>query len=114
MKEDKNISIGTDNGKTVALLAYLTIIGLVVALVMNNKNATSLGRFHIRQSIGITITAILAGLVRFVPMVGNILTSVIGIVILIALIIGILSALKGEEKGLPVVGNLYQKWFTMI
>ena len=93
MKENKNISIGTDKGKTVALLTYLTIIGLVVALVMNNKNATSLGRFHIRQSISITITAIVAGLVRFVPMFGNILASIIGIVILVALILGILSAL---------------------
>lgn len=114
MKENKNISVSTNNGKTVALLAYLTIIGLIAAVVMNNKNATSLGRFHIRQSIGITVTALAAGLLRYVPMVGNIIGSIIGIVILIALILGIVSAVKGEEKELPFVGNLYQKWFSMI
>lgn len=97
-----------------ALLAYLTIIGLIAAIVMNNKNTTPLGKFHIRQSIGITVTAMAVGLLRYVPMVGNILGLVIGIAILAALILGILSAIKGEEKELPFVGNLYQKWFSMI
>ena len=114
MKENKNISVGTDNGKTVALVAYLTIIGLIAAVVMNSKNPTRLGRFHIRQSMGINVTAIALGLLSFVPIVGNILGSIIGLVILIALIVGILTALKGEEKELPFVGNLYQKWFSMI
>lgn len=114
MRENKNISVETNNGKTVAIIAYLTIIGLVVSLVMNSKNATSLGRFHIRQSIGITVTAMVAGIFRFIPMVGNILVSIIGIVILVILILGILSAIQGEEKELPFVGRLYQKWFSMI
>lgn len=114
MKENKNSVIATNNGKTVALVAYLTIIGLVIALVMNNKGATNLGRFHIRQSIGITVTAMVAGILRYIPMVGNILLSIIGVIILIALILGILSAIKGEEKELPFLGKLYQKWFSMI
>lgn len=114
MGENKTMLVDSNNGKTVALVAYLTIIGLVIALVMNNKAATGLGRFHIRQSIGISLTAIVSTVVRFVPGVGNILASVIGIVILVALVLGILSAIKGEEKPLPFVGNLYQKWFSMI
>jgi uncharacterized membrane protein len=114
MKESKNISADTNNGKVVAIIAYVTIIGLVASLVMNSKNATSLGRFHIRQSIGITVTAMVAGILRFIPMVGTILLSVIGIVILVSLILGILGALKGEEKELPFVGHLYQKWFSMV
>ncbi|MGJ1323418.1 hypothetical protein ACR780_12050 [Sphingobacterium faecium] len=114
MKENKNISISTNNGKTVALIAYLTIIGLIAAVIMNNKNATSLGRFHIRQSIGITVTAMAVGLLRYVPLVGNIVGLIIGIVILVALILSILSAVKGEEQELPFIGNLFQKWFSMI
>jgi len=114
MRENKNFSADNNNGKTVAIIAYLTIIGLVAALVMNSKNATNLGRFHIRQSIGITVTALVAGILRFIPMVGNILVSVIGIAILVMLVLGILSAVKGEEKELPFIGHLYQKWFSVI
>ena len=43
----------TDNGKTVAIIAYITLIGWIIALIMNNGNKTALGSFHVRQSLGI-------------------------------------------------------------
>ena len=42
-----------DDGKTVAIIAYITLIGWIIALVMNNGNKTVLGSYHIRQSLGI-------------------------------------------------------------
>lgn len=104
----------TDQGKTVAILSYLTIIGLVVSYVMNNSNPSSLGRFHIRQSIGMTITAIVSGVVAYIPGVGGILSSILGIVVLIAFIIALISAINGKEKELPIVGAYYQKWLSSI
>lgn len=104
----------TNNGKTVAIVSYITIIGLVVALVMNSKSATNLGRFHIRQSIGITVLAIASSVLGFIPLIGNIVFALVGLVILIALILGIVSAVKGEEKELPFLGSYFQKWFNMI
>ncbi len=43
----------SDNGKTVAIIAYITLIGWIIALVMNNGNKTALGSYHVRQSLGI-------------------------------------------------------------
>lgn len=113
---DKNRSIlgEADQGKTVAIVSYLTIIGLLVALLMNKNNPTALGRFHIRQSIGITAAALFLGCVSFIPGVGEILGKVVGIIVLFAVILGILAAVNQQEKGLPVVGPLFQKWFSMI
>ncbi|MCY4779385.1 hypothetical protein ORI89_06970 [Sphingobacterium sp. UT-1RO-CII-1] len=103
-----------DQGKTVAIVSYLTIIGLVAALVMNNSNPTSLGRFHIRQSIGITAAALFLGCVSFIPGIGEILGKVVGIIVLFVVVLGILGAVNKQEKGIPVVGPLFQKWFSMI
>ena len=35
----------SDNGKTVAIIAYITVIGWIIALVMNNKDKTELGSY---------------------------------------------------------------------
>ena len=45
----------TDNGKTIAIIAYITLIGWIIALVMHNNNKTALGAYHIRQMLGIML-----------------------------------------------------------
>jgi uncharacterized membrane protein len=100
----------TDNGKTVAIIAYITLIGWIIALVMNNGNKTALGSFHVRQSLGIICVAVLL----------NILAGIIGIPIiswivwasvLVIWILGLLSAVQGEMKAVPVLGEQFQQWF---
>lgn len=114
MEEIKRNLEDVNQGKTVAIVSYLTILGLVAALIMNHGKPTSIGRFHIRQSIGITVFAMALGLVSFIPIVGGILSSVAGVVVLIAFILGLLAAIQGQEKPTPIVGGLFQKWFSMI
>ncbi len=46
------------DGKNVAIIAHLTLIGWVIALIMNNGNKTELGSFYIRQVLGIIILAL--------------------------------------------------------
>lgn len=114
MNNNRNNVGEINKGKTIAVVAYLTIIGLIAALVMNKSQPTSLGRFHIRQSIGITVLAIALSTLRFVPGIGALLSKIVGAIVLIAIVVGILEALKQEERGLPVVGQFFQKWFAGI
>lgn len=114
MNQSKMNLAEANGGKTVAILAYLTVFGLIAALVMNNNQKTNLGRFHIRQSIGLTIFALLLGVLTFLPVVGKIISPVLGILVLIALVLGILGAINKQEKELPLVGGFFQKWLTMI
>lgn len=101
-------------GKTIAIVSYLTIIGTIIAFIMNKNNPSSLGSFHLRQSIGILVVSILLSILNFVPVVGAIIAQIASILILIALILGIIAAVKEEEKPLPFVGALFQKWFAGI
>jgi len=101
-------------GKAVAILSYLTIIGLIAALVMNSSQPSSLGKFHIRQSIGMTVLGFAIGLLTFIPGIGGIISKIGGVILLLILVLGLLSALRTEEKELPIVGKYFQSWFSMI
>ncbi|WP_312789401.1 hypothetical protein [Sphingobacterium sp.] len=104
----------SNDGKTVAIISYLTIIGLIAALMMNNKEKTALGQFHIRQSIGISVTGLALGLLRFVPGIGGIAISIVGLLLFIAIVLGLMGAFSGAQKPLPFIGEKYQEWFNMI
>lgn len=100
----------SDNGKTVAIISYITLVGWIIALIMNNSNKTEFGSFHIRQSLGIILVAIaLAILNAFIdiPMLG----WIIQIAILVYWILGFIGALQGEKKPVPLLGEQFQEWF---
>lgn len=106
--------------KTVAIVAYLTFVGFVVALILNNgpkKNA--LGQFHLRQALGLWICGI-AGYFFFVILLfafrGNFLGTIFAlagngfsIALLVLAILGLVDAINGRLKPVPVVGEFIQQ-----
>lgn len=108
----------TDDGKTVAIISYLTIIGWVVALMQHNNNKTVLGTFHLRQSIALFVIALALWIVQmffaFIPYIGwliNMLFIPIYISLFVLWLIGFIAALNGQEKTVPVIGDKAQQWF---
>jgi uncharacterized membrane protein len=106
--------------KTIAWVSYLTIIGWIIALVTFNSSPdkSSLARFHLRQSFGImamsfAIYIAFVILLFIVPFIWF-LYPFIGIAILVLFIMGLIAAINGEEKPVPVVGAFFQKTFTFI
>lgn len=102
-----------NEGKTTAIISYITIIGTIVALIMNSSKKNSFASFHIRQMIGLGILSIINSfLLR--PYAGYMVTSIIGIGLLVLWIIGFIGAIQGEEKKIPLLGDLFQDWFKGI
>jgi uncharacterized membrane protein len=101
--------------KTVAILGYLTLIGFVAAIIIHSNKKTQLGAFHLRQALGIFLTWL--GLVAcdfvliFIPILGWLAILALWLSVLIMLVMGLISAVKGEMKPVPVLGPMYQKWF---
>jgi uncharacterized membrane protein len=93
----------TSEDKTVAILSYLTLLGFIVAIVMNSSKKTQLGAFHLRQMLGLFLTSIL--------MIIPLLNILIFICLFVLWVMGIISAVKGEMKPVPILGSMYQKWF---
>ena len=92
------------DGKNVAIIAHITLIGWVIALVMNNSNKSELGSFYIRQMLGLLI---LSFILWFIPVVGWILN----LIVIILWVMSLIGALGGEKKPTPVLGEHFQNWF---
>ncbi len=102
-----------DNGKTVAIISYITLVGWIIALLMNNGNPTPLGSFHIRQSLGIMCAGVLLSIVsQFFGI--WILSTIIGLGILVFWVLGLISAIQGDMKPVPLLGEQFQDWFKGI
>lgn len=112
-----------DPGKTVAILSYCTLIGWIIAIVLNGDkaNKSELGVFHVRQGLGIFVTGfammILSGIFVFIPFIGWLIAIVINlgyIALFIFWILGLIAAINGEKKLAPLVGPVYQNLFSGI
>ncbi|MAY22127.1 MAG: hypothetical protein CMC74_05050 [Flavobacteriaceae bacterium] len=102
-----------DNGKTVAIISYLTIIGWVIAYIMHNNNKTELGAFHLRQMLGLILLGIIVSVLARVIGI-PILIWVLQVVLLVLWILGFVGAVQGEKKLIPGIGAQFQEWFKGI
>lgn len=124
--EQTNNTAQQDQGKTIAILSYITLIGWIVAIVMHGSNKTQLGAYHIRQSLGFMIFSIafmiVFSLLTFAilmaaPLTGivfSLLTWLLYIGIIVLWIIGLINAINGQMKPIPIIGNLSEKMLAGI
>lgn len=100
-----------DKGKNTAIVAYITIIGSVIAIFMNqNENKSEFASFHIRQALGISLTYFLLGYpIGYFD--SWMVSSAFWIFIFILWIYGFIGCLSGEKRVVPIVGEFYQKFF---
>lgn len=104
---ENDVNAVSKDGKNIALIAHLTLIGWIIALVMNNNTKSEFGSFYIRQVLGLGLTGLV---LSFIPILGWIVS--LGIFVL--WIMSLISALNGEKKLAPVLGAYYQDWFKSL
>lgn len=102
------------DAKTKAIVAHITLIGWVIALVMNNSNKEELTSFYIRQMLGLMIIGLASVIVGKVPIIGGIISMVISIGSIILWILSLIGAASGEERPLPIVGEYFQNMFSSL
>jgi len=98
--------------RTVAILSYVTLIGFIAAIVIHQNRKTELGAFHLRQMLGLVVTGLVGGVCAVVPILGWIVWFLVIIGVFVLWIIGLLSALKGDMRPVPILGAHYQRWFA--
>ena len=108
------ISVADD--KTAAIVSYLTIFGFVAAIFIHNGKKTPLGAFHLRQSLGLFLSGIALGvasaILGFIPFVGWLVSLALYLGFFVFWVMGLIAALNGQQKPVPVLGEHYQKWFA--
>jgi uncharacterized membrane protein len=106
--------------KTISWVSYITLVGWIIAIVSYNgsNDKGSLARFHLRQSLGLmlTVIAIYIATIMLTMMISflGLILSLLNLGVLILWIIGLIAAVNGEEKPVPILGDLYQRSLTFI
>lgn len=85
--------------KVLAAISYIYIVSLIMLLV---KKDSPFVQFHAKQGFVLFIASLICG---FIPVIG----WIVNIAILVLVIMGIIAALKGESKKLPLVSSLAEK-----
>lgn len=94
-------------GKTIAIISYLSIIGWVVALILHGNNPTSFGAFHLRQTLGLFLTWVI---LSFIPFIG----WVLALPMLILWGVGLYYAFNDQAKPVPLLGEFYENSFNTL
>ncbi|MFD1162976.1 MULTISPECIES: hypothetical protein [Hwangdonia] len=100
-----------EEGKTLAIVSYITIIGTIIAYFMNNDKKNVFTNFHVRQALGLWLTYfILAWVVSAV----NSWFATLGFWIFFSVlfIYAFIGAISGKSQEIPLVGAFYQKIFS--
>lgn len=96
-----------EGNKLLAAISYIGILFLVPLLAAKDD---AFARYHANQGLVLfiaNIAAAIAGFILgFIPVIGVIVAWIIRIALFVLMILGIINALKGEMKPLPLIGGI--------
>lgn len=95
------------DGKTKAIVAHITIIGWIIALVLNSTEKDEFASYYIRQLLGIYLLGIILSIIPVVNIIGWIVT-------LVFWILSLIGSIQDEKKETPLVGKYFQDWFKSL
>ena len=90
------LSEASMNARTTGIVAYLTWIGFIIALLIGDRKKAM---FHINQALIVNLFALLG----CIPFVGWICS----IFMLVCWIMGLVYACREQEKEVPLIGKLH-------
>ena len=89
-----------EKNKVMGLLAYiLFFIPLLAA------KDSPFARYHANQGLVLFLAAILSSVILIIPILGWIIAPILSILITVLAVIGIINALNGKAKELPIIGK---------
>src|SRR6478752_6185577 len=102
-----------EEGKKTAIISYITLIGSVIAVTMNNEKKNPFAAFHVRQALGIFLSFFALGYL-ISGFDSWMVSASFYIFYFILWIYGFTGALQGEMRIIPLVGDFFQKLFKSI
>ncbi len=92
-------------GKTTATIAYITLIGLIIAFVTNGEKKNEFAQYHIQQSLGLALTGLALGAVGMIPVLGWII-NILGFFVLAYMwVMGLMNAINEKQSPVPLLGK---------
>ncbi|MDD5535345.1 MAG: hypothetical protein PHY52_01510 [Candidatus Pacebacteria bacterium] len=95
-------STKTDDNKLFGILSYIGILCLIPLLT---KKDNTFVFFHAKQGLVLFVAEVITSFVMMIPVLGWVLGPIIWIFLFVLSIIGIINALGGKTKEIPVLGK---------
>ncbi len=102
-----------EEGKNLAILSYITILGTVISFFLNNDKKNPFTAFHVRQALGLNLSYLLVA--KVVSSLDNWFASLgFWVFFAVLFIYGVYSAFTGKMQEVPFLGSYFQKWFAKL
>ncbi len=104
MADDKKVDSpvsDVEKNKTNAVLCYLGIL-IIIPFINEEAKKSPFVKFHLNQGVVLLIGSFVVSAVVWVPIIG----WAFGIAFFVIWLMGLLGAIQGQMKRVPVVGNL--------
>lgn len=100
-----------DQGRTYAVVGYLTIIGSIIAIIMNSDVKNPFTTFHNRQGLGLSLVYLALGYIQGLYD-SWLISGPFMICFGLLSIFGVVTAATGKMILIPVIGPFFQKIFA--
>lgn len=100
-----------EDGKVFAILSYVIPLFFIVPLIQRNNE---FALFHAKQVLLLSIAAIVINGALSVSCFLVFLVPIVGTLSLVLAIVGLINAIKGEFKPIPLIGKFAIDWFKGI
>ena len=100
----------SQNAQLIAIISYLAFIGWIIAFVLFQNDKSELAVYHIRQSLGLHLIAVVGWIIFIIPIIG----WLVAILYFVIWLMGLIYAAQGEIKPVPIVGEFFQNLFKTI
>lgn len=91
-----------EKNKLMAVLAY---IGLLVLIPLFAAKESPFARYHTNQGLLLLIFHFVGNVCGVIPLIGGVVAAIANLLWLVLLVLGIINAVKGEAKELPLIGK---------
>lgn len=98
-----------NDGKILAIVSYLTFIGLLIALFSNLEKKNPFVFFHCRQMLGLIIMLVASNVIE--KYIHSWTGTLLGTITLVSWIFALVTAIMGKAQALPIIGDWFQQWF---
>lgn len=103
--------------KTLSIVAYITLIGWIIAYVQYKNDQSPEVRFHLKQSLGVMILGLVLSvamtiIVSIVPSLAFL--NLLSLVVVLLWILGIINAANGVQRPLPLCGAVAENQLNFI
>jgi uncharacterized membrane protein len=100
----------TKQGKNIAIISYITIVGALIALFMNADEKSSFASFHIRQGLGLALSFLfLSYIIGYFD--SWMISGSFYLAYIVLWVFGLSGALQSQQRTIPLIGSFFQSFF---